>query len=102
MRFLKEAGANAVKLEGPRVDLTRRLVEAGITYAPDFVVNAGGIINVAAEILHIEDPAPWVANKLRAIETTIERILARAEAEAASPAHLADRIVEDRMLARAG
>ncbi|AXV06913.1 3-methyl-2-oxobutanoate hydroxymethyltransferase [Euzebya pacifica] len=30
VRFLKEAGANAVKLEGPRVDLTRRLVEAGI------------------------------------------------------------------------
>ncbi len=30
MRFLKEAGANAVKLEGPRVELTRRLVEAGV------------------------------------------------------------------------
>lgn len=30
VRFLKEAGANAVKLEGPKVDLTRRLVEAGI------------------------------------------------------------------------
>ena len=26
-----------------------RLVEAGILYAPDFVVNAGGIINIAAE-----------------------------------------------------
>ena len=30
MRFLKEAGANAVKLEGPKVELTRRLVEAGM------------------------------------------------------------------------
>jgi 3-methyl-2-oxobutanoate hydroxymethyltransferase len=30
MRFLKEAGATAVKLEGPKVELTRRLVEAGI------------------------------------------------------------------------
>ena len=29
-RFLKEGGAKAVKLEGPRVELTRRLVAAGI------------------------------------------------------------------------
>jgi 3-methyl-2-oxobutanoate hydroxymethyltransferase len=30
MRMLKEGGAHAVKLEGPRVELTRRLVEAGV------------------------------------------------------------------------
>ncbi|MGI9017132.1 MAG: 3-methyl-2-oxobutanoate hydroxymethyltransferase [Euzebya sp.] len=30
MRFLKEAGATAVKLEGPRIELTRRLVQAGV------------------------------------------------------------------------
>ncbi|CAN5120464.1 3-methyl-2-oxobutanoate hydroxymethyltransferase [soil metagenome] len=30
VRFMKEASAKAVKLEGPRVELTRRLVEAGI------------------------------------------------------------------------
>ena len=71
----------------------------GILYLPDYVANGGGIINVSAEILHIEDPAPWVEDKLKAIETTMERILARAEGENASPAHLADRIVEDRMLA---
>jgi len=29
-RFLKEAGAHAVKLEGPQVELTQRLVELGI------------------------------------------------------------------------
>ncbi|MGZ5352123.1 MAG: 3-methyl-2-oxobutanoate hydroxymethyltransferase [Actinomycetota bacterium] len=29
-RFLKEAGAHAVKLEGPRVELTQRLTELGI------------------------------------------------------------------------
>lgn len=29
-RFLKEAGANAVKLEGPEIDLTHRLTSAGI------------------------------------------------------------------------
>ena len=71
----------------------------GILYLPDYVANGGGIINVSAEILHIEDPAPWVEDKLKAIETTMERILARAEGVDATPAHLADRIVEDRMLA---
>ena len=30
VRFMKEAGANAVKLEGPRAELTERLVAAGI------------------------------------------------------------------------
>jgi 3-methyl-2-oxobutanoate hydroxymethyltransferase len=30
VRFLKEGGAHAVKLEGPKVELTRRLVEAGV------------------------------------------------------------------------
>lgn len=74
----------------------------GILYLPDYVANGGGIINVAAEILHIEDRAPWVADRLHAIETTIERILARAEGKAASPAHIADRMIEDRLLAKAG
>lgn len=30
VRFMKEAGAKAVKLEGPHVELTRRLVQAGV------------------------------------------------------------------------
>jgi len=74
----------------------------GILYLPDYVANGGGIINVAAEILQIEDRTPWVAGKLAALEATMTRILARAATEDTSPAHLADRIVEERLLAKAG
>lgn len=79
-----------------------RLHSRGILYLPDYVANGGGIINVAAEILHVDNPGPWVAERLSALETTMERILARAEGERTSPAHLADRIVEGRMLRQAG
>jgi len=74
----------------------------GILYLPDYVANGGGIINVAAEILQIEDRTPWVAGKLAALEATMTRILARAATEGTSPAQLADRIVEERLLAKAG
>ncbi|QYX55776.1 amino acid dehydrogenase [Roseovarius sp. SCSIO 43702] len=70
----------------------------GILYLPDYVANGGGIINVAAEILRIEDRAPWVEDKLAALSTTMERILDRARAEDRSPAHLADTIVAERGL----
>jgi len=35
----------------------RRLADAGVLYAPDYVINAGGIINVACEYLGIADDA---------------------------------------------
>ena len=74
----------------------------GILYLPDYVANGGGIINAAAEILRIADRGPWVSARLDALEDTMARILDRAAAEDVSPAHVADRIVEDRMLDRAG
>ncbi|GAB4283665.1 MAG: leucine dehydrogenase [Roseovarius sp.] len=79
-----------------------RLHARGILYLPDYVANAGGIINAATEILGIEDRDAWVAQKLAELRATMERILQRAAAENVSPAHLADRIVEERMLARTG
>lgn len=73
----------------------------GILYLPDYVANGGGIINAAPEILRIADRGPWVAEKLAMLAETMERILTRAAAEGVSPAHLADRIVEERMLPEA-
>lgn len=55
-----------------------RLAERGIVYAPDFVINAGGLINVADEI----DPAGYdaqrVADRVAGIETTLDEIFAEA------------------------
>ncbi|WP_101065671.1 Glu/Leu/Phe/Val family dehydrogenase [Roseovarius salinarum] len=74
------------------------LASRGILYLPDYVANAGGIINAATEILQIEDREIWVREKLTALETTMQRILDRAEAAGSSPARVADQTVEDAML----
>jgi leucine dehydrogenase len=57
----------------------------GIVYAPDYVINGGGIINVAGEIRALErgeafEPA-WVQGKLDRLMTTLAEILDRAAAE---------------------
>ena len=72
-----------------------------ILYLPDYVANGGGIINVAAEILRIEDRGPWVAHKLDTLRDTMERILSKARTERKSPAHVADRTVDELILREA-
>ena len=57
------------------------LVDRGITYAPDFVINGGGIISIAAEIRALEaggayDRA-WVEMKLARLVQTLDAILER-------------------------
>ena len=78
-----------------------RLQARGILYAPDYVANGGGIVNVATEILRIADRGPWVADRLAALERTMDAILARAAREGISPAHVADSTARDLMAARA-
>jgi leucine dehydrogenase len=94
------AGAANNQLATP--DVADKLHERGILYLPDYVANGGGIINVAAEILRIGAGDGWVAQHLDSLARTIDRILARARAEDRSPAHLADLIVGERLLPRAG
>lgn len=78
-----------------------RLQARGILYAPDFVANAGGIINVATEILRIRDRAGFVAEKLATAEATLDRILTSAGRSGGSPADLAEEIVETALSRRA-
>ena len=64
------------------------LREAGILYAPDYVVNAGGIINIAEEFMGY-DPAR-AERRVRGIYETTRDVLRRAEADGVSPARAAD------------
>ncbi|MFC2969241.1 Glu/Leu/Phe/Val family dehydrogenase [Acidimangrovimonas pyrenivorans] len=75
-----------------------RLHARGILYAPDFVANAGGIINVATEILRISDRAGYVDQKLAAVETTLDRILTRAAEADLSPNDIAEATVGERLV----
>ncbi len=76
------------------------LHQRGILYAPDFVANGGGIINVATEILRIGDRAGFVAEKLAALDETMIRILAEAKAQDVSPDTVAIATVDQMMAAQ--
>lgn len=75
------------------------LADKGILYAPDYVVNGGGIINVAAEILKISDQA-WVNEKVVRLADTTDKILKKSTATNALPHNVADQLV-DEILAKA-
>lgn len=80
------------------------LMGRAISYAPDYVVNAGGIINVAAEYLGESDDQ--VENRVLQIGSRLARILQIAAEEHAPPHMVADRmaqkiITERRMTAAA-
>jgi leucine dehydrogenase len=74
-----------------------RLVARGITYAPDYVVNAGGIISVSAEYLGESKAA--VDARVRAIAPRVVRVVEAAKAAGASPHTIADQIVRERIAA---
>lgn len=81
----------------------RRLRERGILYAPDYVINGGGMIQLAAERLDFEGRGTYqaaeVERKIRAIGETLETIFQRAETEGWPPELAADRLAEERMAA---
>jgi len=78
-----------------------RLAEAGILYAPDFVVNAGGIVNISVEL----DPDPYSAarasERVDRIFDRITEILDAARADAVTPLSAAERLAYERIAARA-
>ncbi|MFD6416474.1 Leu/Phe/Val dehydrogenase [Streptomyces sp. NPDC060194] len=86
-------GAANNQLAHPGVE--KDLADRGILYAPDYVVNAGGVIQVADE-LHGFDFERCRAKAARIYDTTLA-IFARANADGVPPAAAADRIAEHRM-----
>ena len=70
--------------------------QRGILYAPDYVVNAGGIINVAAEVSGRYDPA-WVSAKLDELEVTIQNIFNLAAKEGLATNIVADKLARERL-----
>lgn len=75
------------------------LQRKGIFYAPDYAINAGGLINVAHEYVGYDGAAARA--KVMLVHDTIAEIARRAQRSGESPALVADRMVEER-LAQAG
>jgi leucine dehydrogenase len=57
------------------------LSDRGILYAPDYVINAGGIINVGCELRPGGYDAEYALGKVREIPDTLAEVFARAHAE---------------------
>lgn len=93
------AGAANNQLASPEVG--RLLFERGLLYAPDYVINGGGIINVAAEIAALEageafDPA-WVEARLARLMATLGEILDVSRAEKRPTHEIADEMAKARI-----
>jgi leucine dehydrogenase len=67
----------------------------GILYAPDYVINGGGVICVAGQIFEWSNGE--IERRVRAIADRLAQIFRRAEQENAPTNSIADRIAEERM-----
>jgi valine dehydrogenase (NAD+) len=88
------AANNQLVVEGPG-GTAQALMARGITYAPDFLVNAGGVIQVSDE-LHGFDFAR-ARQRTASIFDTTASVLRVAADQGISPAAAADRLAEARM-----
>jgi leucine dehydrogenase len=69
------------------------LAQRGILYAPDYVANAGGIINVAYEVGGEYD-ASAVESHIARIPSTLEQIFEEAASEGLTPSVVADMMAQ--------
>ena len=83
-------GANnqlATPADGPRIH------ERGILYAPDYVINAGGIINVCTEYLRDGDSS-LVRQRIEGIPDRLEQVWAESADSGRDPATVADAMAQ--------
>lgn len=71
------------------------LEEAGITYAPDYVINAGGLINVYAELKNL--PAEMAMNDAGNIFNTVKQVINKARANGITTTAASNRVAEERI-----
>lgn len=69
-------------------------MKRGILYAPDYAINAGGVISVALGEPGVSDAV--VRQKTLAIGTTLTQIFQRADAEKRPTNLIADELAEER------
>lgn len=77
-------------------DMGEKVRAAGKLYAPDYVINGGGIINVAGEISG-DYSREWVDGKLNTLMDTLGAILDRALSDGAPTSAIADHMARERI-----
>lgn len=91
------AGSANNLLESPM--LAQNLKERGILYAPDYVINGGGLIHATAQYLHHSEAQAKI--QVMQIYDTLLGIFQRAEKENVAPAFIADTIAKERLFSSA-
>ncbi|ROZ85578.1 Glu/Leu/Phe/Val dehydrogenase [Pseudomonas neustonica] len=74
------------------IDMADQLDARGILYAPDYVINAGGLLHVA--LTHRGVAHGEIAARVKAIGERLDSIFTQSQSEGRSPAEVADRQAE--------
>jgi leucine dehydrogenase len=75
----------------------KALLDKGIIYAPDYALNAGGVISCYSEVKGLSHD--WVMQKTEDIYQTIGNIITRSKEENISTHIIADKVAEERIQA---
>ncbi len=86
------AANNQLKVEGIH---GQAVMERGIIYAPDFALNAGGVINCYSEVAGLSPE--WALRKADDIYSTISEIVKRSKEEHIPTYQIANRMAEERI-----
>lgn len=76
-------------------DVALKLFERGILYAPDYVINSGGLIHATAQYFNQDENA--AKTKIENIFTILRNIFEEADKEQLSPLIIANRLAEKRL-----
>jgi leucine dehydrogenase len=97
-RLKAKAIAGAANNQLATDEIGLEVMKRGILYAPDYAINAGGLMNIYHESMvdggYDRDRA---FSHIQKIGTTIDTILTRAKAEKLPPSVVADRMAEERV-----
>jgi leucine dehydrogenase len=87
------AGGANNQLAAPEIDFDLR--QRGILYAPDFVINGGGLIQLAGELTR--DDKAEVERRIHAIHDTLSSLYHEADADGLPTSQVAERIARHRV-----
>ena len=87
-------GAANNQLKTP--EMGAELLKRDILYCPDYVLNAGGIINVAAEVSGTYD-YKWVDGKLDRLGGTLQEVFDRSDSTSRPTNEIADEMARERL-----
>jgi leucine dehydrogenase len=73
----------------------QRLHDQGILYAPDYVINAGGLIYAASKYLHTSEAQ--VTSQIDTIGNTLKQIFSRSQQEKVPPNIIADTMAKEKL-----